>query len=95
MLRFDTDTQLRDALFGIEIQPGEERFLGNVIGTEWQIGKPMYNPYEDLSFEYTISGVPGAHIGTLIVIPEPGTLVMLFSTAAIGLLLVIRRRRSA
>ena len=96
-LRFDTDTQLRDALFGMEIQPGEERLLGDVIGTDWEIlakGGPV-NPYEDLTFFYTLSGTPGSFTGTLIVVPEPGTVAMLLGVAGALLFLALRRRHVA
>ena len=42
-------------------------------------------------FYPTIDGLPGSFPGTLIVIPEPGTVIMLL-TGGLGLLLVAIRR---
>ena len=54
----------------------------------------FYN--QDVRFTYTIEGELAARIGTLIVVPEPGTLAMVLGTAVLGLLLLaIRRRRKA
>lgn len=65
-----------------------------VIGPEWQWddpGAPNYvDLFEDLSLTYTLDGQEGIFTGQLI-IPEPGTVVMLLS-GLVGLLLLWRRR---
>lgn len=59
--------------------------LGDLIGT----GHAGVDLREDLTFTYTVQGSPGVYSGNLVV-PEPGTAVMLL--AACMALLVVRRR---
>ncbi len=73
-----------------------DHVLGRVIGDEWVIIDPYakgeINPYDDLTFTYTIAGQPGTYSGNLIVVPEPSTVVMLLA-GLLGLALTARRRR--
>lgn len=68
------------------------------IGSEWQwtdpAGAGFVNPLADLNWNYNILNVGGTYPGDVIcvLIPEPGTVVMLLS-GALGLVLLWRRRR--
>ena len=87
----DTDWRISGNM-GIELEGVHP--LGAVIGSEWEIltkDGPV-DLYDDLTFTYTVFGSPGTLRGSLIVIPEPGTLVLLL-TGLLGLLLLATRRR--
>ena len=76
----DTDTRISGNL---DLALSGMHDLGAVIGSQWNVLIE-----EDLTFTYTIAGSPGIHAGTLVVIPEPGTLVLL----ALGALCVLGYR---
>ncbi len=57
------------------------------------MGKADVNPYEDLTFTYTLNGQPGTYSGNLIIVPEPSTLIMVLSMGTLGLLMLLRRRK--
>ena len=80
----DTDRQIGGTM-GFTLNG--EHDLGSVIG-ERPCGEPV-DLYDDLTFSYTIYGVPGTYAGNLITVPEPATLSML----ALGGLALLRRRR--
>lgn len=65
-----------------------EHSLGAVVG------RLSLNPVEDLTFTYTIQGVPGTFVGNLAMVPEPSTLILL-AMGAVGLLAYAWRTRSA
>ncbi len=86
----DTDRSISGNM-GFELT-GQHR-LGEVIGPEWEIvGKPPVDPYQDLTFTYTIAGTPGTYYGNLIIVPEPSTLLMLLGGLS-GMAVFARRRR--
>ena len=78
----DADHQIGDHL-GFTLT-GEHN-LGNVIDTQG-LAPPEFDWNRDLTFTYTMEGVPGTYTGALIVVPEPSTLALLFM-GAVGLLL--------
>ena len=84
-------------LGGFPIEESDEPFyLGHVVGSEFLTPKGLtFDPYANLTFKVAIPGEPELVEGTLYVIPEPGTVVMLLGVAGALLLLVIRRRRRA
>ena len=92
----DTDRQI-SGNFILEPPLSGEHRLGAVIGPEWEIiGKPPVDPYDDLTFTYTVYGEPVTRYGNLIIIPEPGTVIMLLGgVAGLWLLSLGRRRRSS
>ena len=55
--------------------------------------KQDVNPFDDLTLTYTVVGTPGTFVGNLIVVPEPGTLIMLIA-GAVALLLWRRSRKA-
>ena len=79
----DTDATISGA-FAMSLKG--EHALGDVIGqTDVDLG-------DDLTLAYTIAGVPGVFTAS-VVVPEPGTLLLLISGLA-GLLIWRRRRRA-
>jgi len=80
----DTDETISG---GMGFSLAGQHLLGDVIGDVDVLG--------DLAATYTVAGASGIYAANLIVVPEPGTLVLL-ATGALGLLLLaIRRRRKA
>ena len=64
--------------------------LGDVVGPEWLSEPDYWFWHEDLAMIHTIAGSPGAHVGTLIIIPEPATVSLL----VLGCIAIVRRKRS-
>lgn len=77
----DTDFQI-SANMGFELTGLHS--LGNVIGPEWA----SVDFYDDLTMTYTVVAAPGTFVGTLIVVPEPTTLLLL----GLGGLMLRKRR---
>lgn len=63
--------------------------LGDVIGPQ---GKAV-DPFDDLTFTYTLEGTPGVFVGTIVAVPEPSTIAGLAGGLLVVLLWAARKRR--
>jgi hypothetical protein len=61
--------------------------LGNVVGSEWS----GVNLAQDLSMTYTVEGRAGIYSAS-VVVPEPGTILMLSCGLLMAVLFAWRRR---
>jgi hypothetical protein len=86
LMQEDNDSRISGQMF---FSLNGTHLLGRVVGSEWS----GISLAQDLSMTYTVEGRAGIYTAS-VVVPEPGTVVMLVGGTLLGLLVWWRRRRT-